>query len=205
MDSFTKRLIGAAIVVACAVGTGIGSRGVLKPAPEISQPFRVKGTGPVTIVEFSDFQCPACQAAEEPLRKLLELYPNDIRLVFKHFPLEFIHEWARSAAISAECAGKQGKFWEYHHLLYDKQREWSNPKARELLDEYAKSLKLDMTQFAACKADAAVSEAVTADAMEARSRWVNSTPTFFVNGKRLVGARQLAQRAPAIIEKAVKK
>ncbi|UPT73292.1 MAG: DsbA family protein [Elusimicrobiota bacterium] len=159
----------------------------------------------VTIVEFSDFECPACRVAEPPMRSLLKLYEGKVRLVFKHFPLERMHRYARPGAIAAECAGAQGKFWEYHHELYDNQHEWTTEKSEEKLSSYAKKLKLDEKAWNACRKDPAVNEAVNADQKDGMNGWVGSTPTFFINGKRFVGAMQLAERGTPFVDKELKK
>src|SRR4051812_34783976 len=114
-----KRALGAAVVLGCVVATGLGARGFAKQTVERGEAYRTKGpeSAKVTIVEFSDFQCPACRFAEPPLRQIMSMYQGDVRLIFKHFPLERIHEYARMGAVSAECAGRQGKFWELHDLL----------------------------------------------------------------------------------------
>src|SRR5438874_8264701 len=97
----TRRAVGAATVILASVLSAFGTRGWQKEIPETAVSFRVKGDpqAPVTIVEFSDFECPACQHAEGPLRKMLEFYkPGQVRLVFKNFPLDRPHPWARAAA-----------------------------------------------------------------------------------------------------------
>ena len=202
-----KRLAGAAIVFVASLGTGLGTRGLAKPAAERIEPFREKGFGDarVTIVEFSDFQCPACRVAETPLRELMKIYGADLRLLYKNFPLERVHEHARAGATAAECAGRQGKFWEYHDLLYDHQAAWATAKAAKQLEDLARSLRLDLAAFAACQTDPTVQKAIDADIQEARDRWVTATPTFFINGKRFVGARQLQERGTRWIEKLTKK
>lgn len=202
-----RRLAGALIVFGAALATGLGSRGLAKPAAERIEPFREKGSANarVTIVEFSDFQCPACRVAETPLRDLMKIYHADTRLLYKNFPLERVHEHARAGATAAECAGRQGKFWEYHDLLYDRQEAWATAKAAEQLTGLARSIQLDLAAFAACQKDPTVQKAIDADVREARDRWVTATPTFFINGKRFVGARQLQERGTRWIEKLTKK
>jgi protein-disulfide isomerase len=199
----TRRIIGALLVLAATAATGLGSRGMAGSAAERAEPFRVKGPpdARVTIVEFSDFQCPACRVAEPPLHQLMSLYEKDTKLIFKDFPLERIHPYARAGAAAAECAGRQGKFWEYHDALYERQQDWTTEEAPKKLEAYAGQLKLDLAAFKACQADPSVQKALDADVQEARDRWVGSTPTFFINGKRFVGARQLQERGTRWIEK----
>ena len=207
LTATARRGIGAALVLASVFGAGFRARMMSKQVEEFFDPSRQRGPSQarVTIVEYSDFQCPACKVAEPPLKKILTLYGSDINFIFKHFPLEMIHKWARPAAIASECAARQGKFWEYHDLLYDNQAAWSNDTAQAKFAQYAKDLKLDERAFAACSTDPSVNGVIDRDAHEARQRWVGSTPTFFINKKRFVGAKQLSERGSRWIEKLIKK
>ena len=204
-----NRAIGGALVLACTLASGLGARKMAKAPIEKSQAFREKGpaAAKITIVEFSDFQCPACRVAQPPLRQILSLYGTDVRFIFKHLPLERIHPYARMAASVAECAGRQGKFWELHDRLYDHQDEWTaNQEAAEkLIGVYAKEADLDPTALAACRSDPSVAASIDADGKEAADRWVSSTPTFFINGRRFVGAKQLQERGTRLISKALGK
>ena len=207
MNTLVRRAGAGALVLAAALGTGWAARGIVKESPERAEPFRVKGpaSAKVTIVEFSDFQCPACRVAEPPLSQIMALFGPDVRLVFKHFPLERIHPWARQAAVATDCAGRQGAFWPFHDLLYERQADWTNEKASEKIDGYARGLNLDMPAFTACRGDASVQKAIDTDIQEARNRWVGGTPTFFINGKRFVNARQLQERGTRWISQVLKK
>lgn len=206
--NLVRRAAGGALVIAAAALTVLAARGVRNPAAPVPAPeYRSKGrlTAPIQIVEYSDFQCPACRAAEDPVKKILEMYGDKLRFVYKHFPLEMMHPHARPAAIASECAGRQGMFWELHDLLYDEQRKWSESKDQLFLDQYAKKLKLDMKAFESCRKDPAVDDAVDADQDEGDDRWVNSTPTFFINGRRFAGAKQLSTRGVRWIDKSLAK
>jgi protein-disulfide isomerase len=160
----------------------------------------VEGDGPalgpaeaaVTIVEFSDFQCPFCERAIPVLKELRERYPNDVRVVYRHFPLDSIHPRARPAAEASLCAHDQGKFWPYHDKLFE------NPAALadDDLRRYATELELDADRFERCVAERPHREAVEADAAAASEAGVNGTPAFFVNGIFIEGA----QPASAFIE-----
>ncbi len=208
MDRSNRMLASAGIVLAAVLGSWAIARGAAKPFSPDAPDFRRQGPAdaPIVIVEFSDFECPACRFAEAPLRAILEAHKGKVRLVFKHFPLERMHRFARPGAIAAECAGKQGKFWEYHHALYDKQGEWPvEGKSEDLLTSYAKGLKLDVPAWQACRKDPASDAAVSSDAKDGDRAWVGSTPTFFVNGKRFVGGKDLHERGSWHIEKELKK
>lgn len=205
-DKFSRRLASYALVVAFAVASAMVARGARKPFRTDAPDFRQKGpaSAKVVIVEFSDFQCPACRYAEPTVRQLFTVYGDRIRFVFKHYPLR-MHQWAKAGAYAAECAGKQGKFWEYHDTLYDRQDEWTNEKADSFLSGYAKRLKLDVPAWDACRQDPATPAAVAADQKDGENAWVGSTPTFFVNGKRFVGGKQMAELGTLQIDRELKK
>lgn len=202
----SRRLAGFALIAVLSAASVMIGRRNRKPFSPDAPDFRKLGpaSAPVLIVEFSDFQCPACRVAEPPRRQLLSLYDGKVRFVFKDFPLR-MHKWARAGAFAAECAGRQGKFWPYHDVLYDRQDQWTNEKADSFLEGYARELKLDLPAWQACLADPSVAAAVDADLKDGNDAWVGATPTFFVNGKRFVGARQLAELAPLFIDKELKK
>ena len=140
----------------------------------------------------------------KPLHDLLALYEGKVRFVFKHFPLR-MHQWARAAAIAAECAGRQGRFWEYHDRLYARQKEWVNEKAESLLVAYALAFKLDMNAWQACRGDPALPALLEVEIKDGGNAWVGSTPTFFINGKRFVGSKQLGERGTTFIESELKR
>jgi len=158
-------------------------------------PGRTRGpaTAPVTILEWSDFQCPFCREAQPVLGRLLAEFPDTVRLVFKDFPLRS-HDLAGPAAVAARCAGAQGRFWEYHDLLFLAQPAF----ARDELTAYARRLGLDTTRFAECLDTAAPREAIVADQREGREAGVRATPTFFVNGRKIEGALPIEEFRDAI-------
>ena len=133
----------------------------------------------VTIVEFSDFECPYCGAAAPLLERLLEELEGDVRLVFMHYPLSG-HEHAFEAAKASIAAGRQGKFWEMHDLLFANQTALTASD----LARYAASLDLDLDRFRGDLEDPEVAQAVQAQKDEGRRLGVSSTPTLFVNGRR---------------------
>jgi protein-disulfide isomerase/uncharacterized membrane protein len=151
---------------------------------------------PVTIVEFSDFQCPACAQAFLDLQDLVRRR-RDVRVVFRHFPLDErcnermtrgMHAMACLSAAAAECAGRQGKFWEYHDLLFENQATLE----RESLFGFARDTGLDIPSFRTCLDDPATLDAVRDDVRAAGALGVDSTPTIFVNGRRIDGALERA-------------
>ena len=137
----------------------------------------------VTIVEFSDYQCPFCKRAQQALRQVMAEFPGQVRLVFKDFPLDF-HERAMPAAVAARCAGETGRYWEYHDLLFGGPPELS----RESLLQYAEQVGAGRETFAGCLDGGKFQAEVEKDVREGRALGVTGTPTFFINGQRLVGA-----------------
>jgi predicted DsbA family dithiol-disulfide isomerase len=146
-------------------------------------PSRGPENAKVTIVEFSDFECPYCSRAEEAVSKVAERYAGKVRIVFRHYPLP-MHSHAVKAAEASMCANDQGKFWEMHKQLF------ANQKALELADlkGYAKTVGLDETKFASCLESAKMKSLVESDQKAGEEVGVNGTPAFFINGKSLSGA-----------------
>jgi protein-disulfide isomerase len=144
---------------------------------------------PVTLVEFSDFECPVCRSLHDALRGLLPNYPQ-VRVVFKDYPLEQIHPWARTAAIAGRCAYQQdpAAFWKMYDLIYDNQDIISAETAWGKMMDFAGQLGLNPDGFKACMASPEAGAAVNASRDNGIQLEVGSTPTIFVNGRRIVGA-----------------
>jgi len=141
----------------------------------------------VTVMEFSDFQCPYCQRAAATMEELLKSYPNELRLVFRHNPLSF-HKQARGAAMATLAAAEQGRFWEMHDLVF------AHPKALgpEALEGYARELQLDLKRFRDFMETKRGEPRIKSDQVLATSLGARGTPAFFVNGRLLQGARPAA-------------
>ena len=135
----------------------------------------------VTIVEFSDYQCPFCSQAEPLLDQVMEAYPKDVNRVYKQFPLTTIHPNAMPASKAALAAGKQGKFWEMHAKLFQNARELTPDNFKK----WAGELSLDLARFEKDMASPEVQAQIDKEMQEARAADVTGTPTIFVNGKRL--------------------
>jgi len=148
-------------------------------------PSRGPHDAPVTIVEFSDFQCPYCKQAAFSLKPLIEGYGSNIRLVFKQMPLS-IHPDAFKAAQASVCAAEQGKFWEFHDVLFS-----SGDLSEEALKKYALNLGLKMNEFNTCLSSETSAAVVRRDMQEAMRADVQGTPTFFVNGRIMRGIRNV--------------
>lgn len=138
----------------------------------------------VIIYEYSDFECPACKLFQPIVKNLKEKYKEDIAIVYRHFPLIEIHPRAFSASQAAEAAGKQGKFWEMHDLLFLRQEEWKNSKDhKELFLKYAQEINLDLKKFEEDYESQEVKNKILMERNEALSLGLNGTPSFFVNNR----------------------
>jgi len=147
------------------------------------------GTNPnasVTILEFSDFECPACTMAVPEVHKLIEHYGDKINFVYKHFPA---HKDSQKAAEAAECARDQDKFWSYHDMLFENSHSLSTRD----LEKYAQSLNLDINVFNTCLASRIKQAKVEADFKEGLNYHIEGTPTFFINGFQLTGVRSFEE------------
>ncbi len=154
----------------------------------------------VTIVEFSDFQCPYCSKVVPTLNALVDEYPKDVRVAFLNLPLGF-HKQARPAAEAALCAQEQGKFWEYHDAVFQNMAQLGSP---ETLDRLAKELGLEAAAFASCRTSGRHGKTVDADVKLANALSVRGTPHMFINGRRARGALPLDQLR-AVVEEEIKK
>jgi protein-disulfide isomerase len=157
-------------------------------------PARGPADAPITLVEFSDYQCPYCKSAEQVVAQVLERYPTQVRLVFRHFPLDNIHPQARGAAEAAACAAEQGKFWEFHEVLF---RESPKLNVGDL-GRYATQVELDRAAFDVCIAEKRHAAVIQADVAAGEKIGVAGTPAFYVNGLPVAGGRSLDQFATVI-------
>jgi protein-disulfide isomerase len=158
------------------------------PRVQVSvDPARVRGNpkAKVMIVEFSDFQCPYCGAVEATLQRVLAKYPDTVALAYRDMPMSKIHPLARQAAEAARCAGEQGKFWEYHDLLFADQQNLD----QDGLMGKARSLKLDEQQFESCLTSEKFKAQVEQDSQDGIRVGVGGTPGFFINGIFLSGSQ----------------
>ena len=176
------------LAVASATGTVSVGNLDLSRAPVRGQP-----QAPVTIIEFSDLQCPFCARVTPTLRELMKQYPDQVRWVFKNFPLDF-HADSPLAHSAVLAAGRQGKFWEMHDLIFANQH---NLKRDNLLAE-ARSLNLDLVRFTADLDSADIKKQLEADKKEGEGLGISGTPSFLINGKPFSGALPLEQFQAAI-------
>ena len=139
----------------------------------------------VTLTEYSDLQCPACASFIPAIEQVMAEYGDDIRFEYKHFPLP-IHPFAQQAAVAAEAAGQQGKFFEYHDALFENQQTWSSsPTPSLLFVQYAEELDLDISQFKRQMKSSVLQDKVRAEMTEGRELNVTGTPSFFLNGEKM--------------------
>jgi len=148
---------------------------------------------PVTVVEFGDFECPACGAAQAVVEEMLDQYAGRIRFVFRQFPLNTIHPYAETAAEASECAAQQGKFWEADRMFYARQDDLTEPA----LVRYAGEMGLESQRFEQCLIDGTGKAAIQQDVADGKAVGVDRTPMFFVGHQMLV-APQFSQLAQAI-------
>lgn len=187
-------LVTAALEEVELAGDGAPGRPPSRPArPDRDKQYDVEiGEAPtkgpddaiVTIVEWSDFQCPFCNRVSPTLARIEDEYGDKVRLVFKHMPLS-IHPQAPQAHAAAEAAHRQGKFWEMHDRIFSNQRDLSVAT----LESHARAIGLDMDQYAKDVADASIKQRIDADMAQASELNVTGTPAFFINGRFLSGAQ----------------
>lgn len=152
----------------------------------VSEQDHVRGNfaAPITIIEFSDFQCPFCKRFHPVAKRILEEYPDQVRWVYRHFPLDSIHPYARAAAEASECAAEQGAFWEFADGLFENQDRLGD----KLYQELAQNLGLNMDQFDQCVSSAKYKKKVQAQYQDGLRVGVTGTPNGFVNDQPLLGA-----------------
>jgi protein-disulfide isomerase len=177
---------------------------VLLQAPHVTvasagHPSTGTQSAPVTIIEFSDFQCPFCRAAESSLRQVRQKYGDQIRLVYMDFPLSF-HPHAMDAARAGRCAADQGKFWEFHDALFLEQKSLDP----DSLKHTAIRVGLDPDKFNACLSSDRHNTGIRQDMAEGSALGVTGTPTFFINGRELVGAQPAPKFDEVIDEELVR-
>ncbi len=175
-------------------GVGTVQTPAQMPVPLDDSPVTGPADAWVTVVEFADFQCSFCGKAAPTVAKVLQAYPIDVRLSFRHFPLTGMHPHAQGAAIAAECARVQGKFWPMHDQLFAHQ---DHLEAADL-PNYATAVGLDLAAWQACLQTPEPAARIAADQALGTKMGVQSTPTFVINGEPLVGALPYSMFTDAI-------
>ena len=208
--NFRKKygLTGGGIIVLLIILVFVGRR-LHGSAPVVHlNNSKVKGpaNARVHMVEYSDFQCTACRAAFQPVEELRSEYEKQIRLEFRHFPLERAHRWSLTAASFAECAAEQGKFWEFHDRLFQEQGTWSVSEGALLFfAQVAQGLRLNTEKLEQCLKNPETTARIRRERSAGEKQGVQSTPTIFINGRPLIGAQQLREQGKAIVEEELNK
>ena len=172
------------------------------PATVQGEARNVKGAAqaPIVITEFSDFQCPACKATQPLLAQMVTQYPDQVKIIYRHYPLTTIHLNAQLAAQAAEAAADQGKFWEMHDLLFANQETWAVLKSEEEVqaqfEQYAEQLGIDKQKFHETIGSQAIKDRVARDITDGNILKVSATPTLYLNGRKVPAPQQL----PSLIE-----
>lgn len=154
---------------------------------------------PIELVEYGDFQCPFCGAAHPVIKQIIRVLDKKLRFAFRHFPLSNAHEYALPAAIAAEAAGKQNRFWEMHDIIYEQQDELSN----YALLAFANEIRLNISKFRMDLLDESLAEKVESDFESGMRSGVNGTPSFFINGYKYNGGIDYDSLLIALEESAV--
>jgi protein-disulfide isomerase len=164
---------------------------------------RIKGSikAPLQVIEFIDFQCPACASGAQYLKKFMEEHPDVIRLEMKYFPLK-MHKHAFLSCRYAECASRQGKFWAFHDQLIENQIQWKELlEAQPVFDFMAEEVGMDIEKLKICLGDELINEVINYDKVEGKTLGVRSTPSYFINGKMVVGPKTLKLELDKVLEK----
>jgi len=174
-----------------------------------AQPANMLGspTATVTIEEFADFQCPTCASVHSKMKEINALYSGRIKFIFRNFPLTQVHKNAYDAAVAAEAAGMQGKFWVMQDQLFSNQKAWSDSQeARKIFEEYAQKIGLDVARFQNDMLGLPAKTRVDADLQRARALNLNGTPTVYINGREVpfeqTGVAMMRQVIDAELQKA---
>jgi protein-disulfide isomerase len=156
-----------------------------KLTPPLNEQDHVLGPpkAAIELVEFGDYQCPHCGAAFPVVKQLQKTYAKKMLFAFRHFPLTNVHEYAMAAAIAAEAAGRQQRYWEMHDLIFENQAMLSE----YVFPEFAKALELDLAAFARDMLDETLQQKVEADFESGARSGVNGTPSFYMNGHKYTG------------------
>lgn len=156
--------------------------------PNVSEADHILGNGQadLTIVEYGDYQCPHCGKAHSVIKEMMAELGSQIRFVFRNFPLSEMHPYAKSAALAAEAAALQGKFWAMHDAIFENQNSLND----QWLLDMAQQLELDMDKFRSDLNDESIVDRVEGDFESGMMSGVNGTPTFFVNGQKFDGGAE---------------
>lgn len=197
MKTISKKTLTVLILLAVVGGIIVIKWVSSLSAPSVD-PVEARSKGPkgakVQVIEFLDFECPACAYGAKVLKEYMAQYPHDLHVQIKYYPLMNIHPHAVETASYAECTARQGKFWPFFETLMEQQNQWSRLiNAKDIFDQLAKNAGADMGRLKSCLASKDVSATIMEEKTVGRSKGVQSTPTYFVNGKMAVGGKSLVE------------
>ena len=187
-------IIAVLVVVGIIVGASlIGGKDDLAVVGATSNNWYGQEKGIITVTEYADFQCPACGSFFPLVAQVKGQFKDKVRFEFKHFPLVQLHPNATSAHRAAQAAANQQKFWEMHDLIYQNQEAWENSSIpSDVFEQYARQIDLDIEKYKTDVASSEVLAVINADVSAGKQLNVNSTPTFFVDGKLIEDANSIA-------------
>ncbi|MFA5129415.1 MAG: thioredoxin domain-containing protein [Patescibacteria group bacterium] len=175
-------------VMAQPTKQGSGTQDVNVSFNDANDPVRGPADAKVVVREFEDLECSACRVAKAGVDYVMQKYGDQVKFIWNDMPLTTLHPHALEAANAARCAEEQGKFWEYHDVLYQQQPYWASAtNVGDLFAQYASGLGMNMQAFSSCVADKTYESKITADGQEGTAAGIDATPTFFVNNVRYVG------------------
>lgn len=195
MPKISKTITSVLLILIC-VGAVFGAKLMINRLKQNASPdsfAKIKGNedAPVKIVEFLDFQCPACAQGAQYLKEIMEKHPTAIRLELKYYPLA-MHQHGEISARYAECAVRQGKFWPFHDLVMARQGNWKRlTDVRPAFDAIAKEVNLNVPALHACVPEEFVGAVIEKNKAEGTALGIRSTPTYFINGAMVVGKQSL--------------
>jgi protein-disulfide isomerase len=196
-------IVGAILIVA-------GFIYLTQPAEQVegavSNHLLSTGSTGVVLIEYGDFQCPACASYHPILQQVKAVYKDQVTFQFRHFPLEAIHVNARASSRAAEAASLQGKFWEMHDILFENQQAWSETSDPVgVFEGFAKQIGLDVAKFSTDYRSATVNATINADLNEGKRIGVESTPSFILDGVKIDNPGASAEAFAVLIEEAIAK
>lgn len=208
-----RYLILSLVAVTTLIACGEGAPPLSAQVGSSSDYAATKGSpsAPVTIIIYSDFQCPACAKNEAIVKEILDKYQDKVYLIFRPYPLP-VHRHGFTSAVAAECAKQQDKFWAYHDLLFDRQYDWgqnlvdiSVTDPSNKFSQYAAELGLNVDQFNQCLQSDSAKQAVMSSSREGDDLQIASTPTIFIGSRRIVGPLSLKATYDSAIQEALRK
>ncbi len=200
----SKIFLAAVVVLGCVAAVLLlkGPLRTVSPVVAADAWHRVKGSrsAGVKIIEYSDYQCPACSTASKMIDEAIKEHPDEVSLEHRHFPLP-MHPNAFRAAVFAECAGVQDKFWAFHDTLFRTQASWGKMANVDIyFKDLAMGLGVDGVMLQACVGSDAIKNKIQADVAVGKMKGIESTPTFFIGNKRVVGSVNLARELKELLK-----